>query len=121
MKVSEVSLGQIVYVDCNEPSKGIVVKIKEPRLFCGKTCIYYFDIDAEKSFKADIEDVYPSLVDFYEEKLKKMEEEKNRYILDYVDKAREIVQNFINKHYICLKIKFSGITDYRLVTIKSYS
>ena len=90
MKVSEVSLGQTVYVDCEEPCKGIVVKIKEPRLFCGETCIYYFDIDTEKSFKADIEDVYPSLIAFYEGKLKKMEKEKNKYIEDYVDKVREI-------------------------------
>ena len=92
MKVSEVSLGQTVYVEFDKGSThiGVVVRIKNSRIFCGTPTIKYYDIDMDAIHETSLENVYPSLISLFEGKLKRMEEEKNKYIEDYVDRVREI-------------------------------
>lgn len=78
MKASEVSLGQTVYVEFDKGSThiGIVVKIKNSRIFCGTPTIKYYDIDMDAIHETSLENVYPSLISLFEVKLKKMEEEQ---------------------------------------------
>ena len=92
MKVSEVSLGQTVYVEFDKGSThiGIVVKIKDSRIFCGTPTITYYDTDIDAIHETSLENVHPSLISLFEVKLKRMEEEKNRYIEDYADKVIKI-------------------------------
>lgn len=90
MKVSEVDLGQTVYIDNGTESEGIVVKIKNSRLFCGSPSIVYYNVKVDDTFEVSLDCVYPTKRALYEGKLKRLEEEKNKYIEEYVDKTREI-------------------------------
>lgn len=92
MKVSEVSLGQTVYVEFDKGSNhiGVVVKIKDSRIFCGTPTIRYYDIDMDDIHETSLDCVYPSEIELYRGKLNRLQEEKNKYIEDYANRAREI-------------------------------
>ena len=92
MKVNEVSLGQTVYIEFDKGSThiGVVVKIKDSRIFCGTPTIKYYDIDMDAIHEISLENVYPSEIELYRGKLNRLQEEKNKYIEDYANKAREI-------------------------------
>jgi hypothetical protein len=98
MKARELSLGQTIYVEFDKGSihKGIVVKINDFRLFCGTPTIKYYDDTMDGIYETSLENVYLSKIALYEDKLKKMEEEKNKYIEDYATKTIEI-RNKIKK------------------------
>lgn len=92
MKVSEVSLGQTVYVEFDKGSMhtGVVIKIKDSRIFCGTPTIKYYDDVMDTIYETPLDCVYPSEIELYRGKLQKLQEEKNKYIEDYADKTREI-------------------------------
>ena len=98
MKASELSIGQTIYVEFDKRSihKGIVVKINDFRLFCGTPTIKYYDDTRGVVYETSLDNVYLSEIAVYEDKLKKMEEEKNKYIEDYATKTVEI-RNKIKK------------------------